>query len=242
MATRVQAIFFDTLGTLWELEPGLDERVAAACRARELDGSMAEVRYQRVRLLDELRLGFSDGQYKTEAQAQAYWREFYERLLAALDVPAEQLGALAGELLAGQFDPASYRLYADVRPALEELRRAGLTLGVIANHKGPERQLLEAFGLADCFAHCLISSELGTEKPESRVFAMAADQAGVAPEALLYAGNDPLEDMTGAEVAGCQAVLVDRGERYSTSYLQWRRVRRLDEIARVLATPSAVLE
>lgn len=243
MITGIRAVCFDTAGTLWRAEPSLDERVAAACKSAGGEVRGNEVHYQRTRLGDELQPRYSQGHCRSEAQADAYWQEFYTLLLQALAVPAEHLPRLAGELRAMQFNADTYRLYPDVVPLLTRLReQSDLHLGVIANREGPEHELLNRFELGGLFHSCTLSSEEGTEKPESRIFRLAAARAGVAPEELLYVGNDLLEDMTGAVVAGCQAVLVDRSARYSTSYLQWQRVRRLDDLLKMLAPPSPVLD
>jgi putative hydrolase of the HAD superfamily len=47
-------------------------------------------------------------------------------------------------------------------------------------------------------------------KPDPRIFHAAAQAAGVAPEAVLHVGDDPLLDVVAAVSAGMQAVWVNR--------------------------------
>lgn len=243
MATEIRAIFFDTLGTLWHPEPDPARRAVERCLALGREVSLPDVRYHRVRLQDELWARFSDGRCTSEERARAYWLDFYTRLAQALEVPAEKIPEMARALLEDQFDSGSYRLYPDVVPALEHLhRQPDRTLGVLCNRDGPDRDLLRAFGLGDLLTHCIVSSEVGVEKPDSRIFHLAAAACGIPPESLVYVGDDLLEDMTGALVAGSRPVLVDRAGRYSTNYLQWRRVRNLGELGALLDVPSPVPE
>ena len=57
-------------------------------------------------------------------------------------------------------------------------------------------------GCASSSRSSLISSEVGVEKPEPRIFAWALSQLGVPPSEALHAGDHPEHDWRGAEAAG----------------------------------------
>ena len=85
------------------------------------------------------------------------------------------------------------------RPALQQLHDGGLRLGVIANTGTAMRTEMIAtfpagFGF-DLFEDGLVvlSSEVGVQKPDARIFAVALSRAQLAPERTLFAGEDPVE-------------------------------------------------
>jgi putative hydrolase of the HAD superfamily len=99
-------------------------------------------------------------------------------------------------------------LYPDVRPALERLRK---THRVFALSNGNAD--LARCGIADLFDGHITASAAGAAKPDARIYAHLLRAAGVAPEAVLHIGDDPLADVVGARRAGMQAVWLNRDGR-----------------------------
>jgi putative hydrolase of the HAD superfamily len=120
-----------------------------------------------------------------------------------------------GELLYAEFtDLANYRLFDDVRDALERLSDAGLRLGVVSNFEEWLERLLEQLEVTHYFDVRVISGVEGMEKPDPRIFRLALDRAGVEPGDAVYVGDNPLFDTEPAEALGMRGVLIDRRERY----------------------------
>ena len=73
---------------------------------------------------------------------------------------------------------------------------------------------LHKVGLLDYFDPIVVSGDHGFRKPDRRLFQLALDGLGVAPEHALYVGNDMHRDIYGAREAGMRTVLVesDQGE------------------------------
>ncbi len=73
---------------------------------------------------------------------------------------------------------------------------------------------LHKVGLLDYFDPIVVSGDHGFRKPDRRLFQLALDGLGVAPEHALYAGNDMHRDIHGASQAGMWTVLVhsDQGK------------------------------
>ncbi len=65
---------------------------------------------------------------------------------------------------------------------------------------------VQRVGIGQYFSASLSAPSLGVAKPDARMFEMAADAAGVAPQALLHVGDDAALDVRGARRAGLQAV------------------------------------
>jgi HAD superfamily hydrolase (TIGR01509 family) len=92
--------------------------------------------------------------------------------------------------------------------ALARLKAAGLLLGVVSNSEGRVAQALEAAGLREYFDVVIDSGVIGIEKPDPRIFQVALDALGVAPEEALYVGDLYEVDVVGARSAGIEAVLL----------------------------------
>lgn len=143
--------------------------------------------------------------------AKGWWFDFLKRLCLRLGL-AEPT-AFAGAELFDQFAHAdAWRVYDDVRPALDALQEQGLRLAVISNwdHRLPE--LLDRLELLDAFDAVVYSSAVGVEKPHQRIFRHCLQALNVEPQRCLHVGDQALEDVEGAIAAGMQAVRVDRRE------------------------------
>jgi HAD superfamily hydrolase (TIGR01549 family) len=100
-------------------------------------------------------------------------------------------------------------LYPDVRPALSELRRRGLTVVIAGNQPPQARAALERMELpVDAI---FTSAEWGVEKPDPAFFTKVAEVAGAAPAQICYVGDRLDNDVLPASRAGMMAVLLRRG-------------------------------
>jgi putative hydrolase of the HAD superfamily len=97
-----------------------------------------------------------------------------------------------------------------VAEALADLRRRGYRLGVITNWDPSARRLIAERGLDGCFEQVVVSSEVGCEKPDRRIFELAAAAAGVRPAECLYVGDNYYIDTVGARGAGMESLIVNR--------------------------------
>ncbi|MEU2575440.1 HAD family hydrolase [Streptomyces anulatus] len=100
-------------------------------------------------------------------------------------------------------------LYQDVRPALGELRAAGIRVVVAGNGTVRAGELLRGLDLpADLV---VASDEWGARKPDPEFFKRLAEVAGAAPESTLYVGDHPAEDLFPAAAAGMRTAHLRRG-------------------------------
>jgi putative hydrolase of the HAD superfamily len=107
-------------------------------------------------------------------------------------------------------DHAGWLPFDGVAEALAGLRRRGYRLGIITNWDPSARRLLAEHGLDGFFEQVVVSSEVGCEKPDSRIFDLAAEAAGVRPAECLYVGDNYYVDTVGARAAGMESVVVNR--------------------------------
>jgi putative hydrolase of the HAD superfamily len=129
-------------------------------------------------------------------------------------------GGIADPLLTEQLAAAyplerksRYAPFPDVLPVLEELKRE-YRLGCVTN--GPcdlQCEKLARSGLEKFFAVRIISRVVGVAKPDPRIFGIALERLGIAPEEAIYIGDTPKHDVVGAHAAGMKAVWLNRDKR-----------------------------
>jgi HAD superfamily hydrolase (TIGR01549 family) len=163
-----------------------------------------------------------------------YWADW----ATWLDVPQHTMSALVGTVLTQGLDnaeairiikpdcdvPAEWAarraaghdeyldetdLYPDARPALQQLRDAGLWVGVAGNQNQRAGELLRGLRLpADAVT---TSAEWGVAKPTPAFFDHVAAWAPGERHEILYVGDHPANDITPARAAGLHAAHIRRG-------------------------------
>jgi putative hydrolase of the HAD superfamily len=93
-------------------------------------------------------------------------------------------------------------------------------LAIVSNGGPRQRDKLSRAGLERFFpaGHVLISGELGVEKPDPRIFALALAALGLAATEVLHVGDDPARDIAGACRAGLPSCWISHGEVYPESW------------------------
>ena len=147
------------------------------------------------------------------ATQRSFWVGFYRQVLA--DLGHRDDGMRVAEALFAAFsDPAGYRLFDDVRPALDALAGRGVTLGVVSNFEPWLEDILTLQGIDHLFATVAISGKLGVAKPDPEIFQVALKEAGAEPEATVHVGDQPVNDVAAARAVGITPVLIDRFARH----------------------------
>lgn len=122
---------------------------------------------------------------------------------------------------------------------LSVLAAAGVPLVVVSNADGTVAELLEASGLVQVgpgpgveLVAIVDSGAVGVAKPDPRIFEIALDTVGVAPERVVHVGDAYHYDVCGARAAGVHPVLVDPLDLRAE--LDCDRISSLAEIDRIL--------
>ncbi|MDO8691303.1 MAG: HAD-IA family hydrolase [Dehalococcoidia bacterium] len=92
------------------------------------------------------------------------------------------------------------------------LRRLRLScrLGIVSNSLAPNTiSDLRVAGILDFFQAIVISSDFGKRKPHAAIFLSALDRLGLKPAEAVFVGDNPYEDIFGAQEVGMRAVLMD---------------------------------
>jgi putative hydrolase of the HAD superfamily len=125
------------------------------------------------------------------------------------EVEASVYNWMFEELYAHFAEPGVWALYPEVTGVLEALR-ARYKLGIVSNFDRRLYPILGHLGIRDFFQSVVISSEVGADKPDRRIFDAAFAALGVAAEETVHVGDHPEQDWRAAELAGMRAYRVDR--------------------------------
>ena len=215
MSERLDAVFLDAAGTLIRPVESVGEVYARVAGRWGLvvDGRVAQQAFGRVwRGMAAPRYG--EGEH--EGVDRSWWREVVQRTLteaAGGRLPdGFAADACFGELWAHYADPAAWRMFGDVEPALERMARL-VPLGVLSNFDERLERVLDGLGLRRWFRWVVRSSAVGAVKPEPAIFRHACAVAGSEPGHCLHAGDDVRNDWDGARLAGWRTFALARPER-----------------------------
>jgi putative hydrolase of the HAD superfamily len=231
---KYTVIFFDVGGTLMSMDR---ERVAreyvALAQARRVALDLAATQRMFAALDDEIpaRARAAPPLSLDERAGEIFWKTLFadgwSRLTLARDDAAVE--HLYRKFRRGDFN----RVFEDAPPALEELKRRGLTLGVLSNFTANLKAVLRALDIAKYFSHWVVSALVRVEKPSRGIFDHAARAAERSASELVYVGDGPHSDVDGAHGAGWDAILLDRDDWFP-DYQTAPRIRRLTELMRIL--------
>ncbi|KAJ9554292.1 hypothetical protein OSB04_018337 [Centaurea solstitialis] len=82
------------------------------------------------------------------------------------------------------------------------LKDAGVKLAVVSNFDTRLRKLLQDLNVIDLFDAVIISSEVGYEKPDAKIFECALDGIDVEAAKAVHVGDDHKADKLGANAVG----------------------------------------
>ncbi|MGQ0837109.1 HAD family hydrolase [Actinokineospora sp.] len=124
--------------------------------------------------------------------------------LAALRAAGLDLGPGVPEQLYDRIlDPAAWRPYPDAGEVLRLLKAAGIPVAVVSNIPWDIRDVFERNGFGELVAEFVLSYAEGMVKPDPKIFRLACERIGVAPERVLMIGDSAHAD-GGATEVGCR--------------------------------------
>jgi putative hydrolase of the HAD superfamily len=206
----IRAVLFDVDFTL--AKPGPELMPEGYVRCGERHGlALDPVRYEEARdaALIELK------RHPELDHDEEIWVAFTERIVLGMGGTAPASRACALDLTSRWQEHGNFELYEDTIPVLDELRSAGLKLGLVSNSARDVREFAAHHRIA---VDAGISSfHHGKTKPHASIFRAVLELLEVAPEDAAMVGDTVEDDIEGALALGMRAVLVDRhglGARY----------------------------
>lgn len=202
----IRAIFFDVRSLLYG--PQGAELLAEVLHSEGIEVESGDVADGLSRLPEALKL--ARPLIRTEEQENDYHRAMIPELLRSVGVPYPTDALIMRLLEAVHQYSAWWSLHPETLPVLEELKKRGFTLGVIANWEPSLRRFLAEFEIDAYFTVITSSMEAGVAKPDPLLFRKATKEAGVSAGEALHVGPSIEEDVTGAISAGMRPVWLNR--------------------------------
>ena len=212
----IRAVAFDVNGTLVRIltQDGMDQifrSVAHFLTYQGIDLHRHQVRDLYFEHMKEQQR--ASPEEHPEFDAVGIWRSILQAHLTEFTraLPAEKLEQMPlflAEMYRG-ISRCRLRLYPHVREVLDVLRERYPLAVVTDAQSAYARAELHKVGLLDYFDPIVVSGDHGYRKPDRRLFQLALDGMGVAPEHALYVGNDMHRDIFGAQEAGMTTVIVE---------------------------------
>ena len=214
-APGVNTVFFDMGGTLAGLNPSYQDLYHRIFQKAGYVLSLDDV---------ESAIGYSWGivadqdettEYANTLEGTREWqREVEERIMDRLNIHPNVREDVFWQIIEVFEDPASYRLYADVRAVLDKLKAAGYRMAIISNWSWHLPDLCDSLGLTPYFEQIFTSARLGFAKPHPAIFQRALAGMKVEPKEAIHIGDSFRADIMGASRAGIQPLWLLRPEDY----------------------------
>jgi len=157
----------------------------------------------------------------------AVWSQRWKALYSIADDVADGLGAA---VYSSMHDPLEWVPYRNAASTLQALASGGVRVGVISNTGWDVRRVFEAHSMSTFVGTFTLSYEVGSVKPEPRIFAAACEALGLSHHDVLMVGDDPRSD-GGAVATGLRTLLLPPAPQGSDNGL--------DSVLRLLASSSA---
>jgi len=212
----IKAVFFDFYNTLASYSPPREEIYINASRelgikveAKDLFSSLstADIYYRNENSKSPI------DKKRPEEQINFYI-EYINRIIggAGAQISREQALKILAKIREIKWE---FKVYDDALPALEDLKKRGLIIGLISNVAQDMESTFAKLGLQPYLNFKVTSAEVGYDKPRPEIFQAALMKAGVKPEEMLYVGDQYQIDIVGARGVGIHAILIDRHNYYT---------------------------
>ena len=203
----LRAVLFDVDFTL--VRPGPELGPEGYVRVGERHGLRLELgRYEQAREAALVHLQ----RHPELDHDEEIWISFTERIIRGMGGDVDEAYACATEITEGWTRHENFELYEDTIPVLEELRRAGLKLGLVSNSARDVQEFARHHALDVDVG--ISSFHHGKTKPHASIFRAALELLEVEPAEAAMVGDTVEDDVEGARAVGIRAILIDRLGRY----------------------------
>jgi putative hydrolase of the HAD superfamily len=212
---RPVAVLLDAGYTLLRVRPSTGHHYAETGRlvaGFDADPSAYDRAFRRVMAASAGDL-FAPAPVVDDAFEHDRWRRFTARLYREMGVP-DHHERLWRRLETVFTDPRCWEPFPDTRPLLGELARRGVPAAVVSNWSTHLRPILEHHDLLESLAALVTSCEVGVEKPDPRIFALALDALQVDAAQAIHVGDSLPADVEAARAVGIRPLLIDRDGRH----------------------------
>lgn len=211
----IKAVFFDLYQTLVHYQPSQEELESAALKKLGIDVAAAALRRPILTANEFIYNQFAKKNLsqRSREELMALYSEYQRIVLKEAGIPADEKIVLR---LLGMMQQAKMDLilFDDVLPALDDLKKLDLKIGLISNIEQNMTAALDKLGLTPKLEIIVTSQDAGFTKPNPGIFQYALQKSGVKPADAVYVGDQYQVDVLGAKGTGMQGILLDREDYY----------------------------
>jgi putative hydrolase of the HAD superfamily len=211
----IKAVFFDLYQTLVHYQPSQEELEAAAMKNLGIEVTAAMLCHPMLTANEFIyqQIARRPLSQRSREETMALYSEYQRIVLKEAGLAADEKVVLR---LLGMMQQAKMNLilFDDVMPALDDLKKRRLKLGLISNIEHNMTATLDKLGLSSKLDIVVTSQNAGFTKPQPEIFQYALKKSGVNPAEAVYVGDQYQVDIIGAKSAGMQGILLDRHEYY----------------------------
>ena len=218
-----QVIYIDAVGTLFGVRGSVGEQYAkiAADFNVSLDPQLINSAFYQV-FQTAPKMAFPNLPQSDIAIAEyEWWRSLAEKTFSQTGDFAKFLDfeSFFKSLYAYFASAEPWFVYEDTRLALDAWHQQGIALGLLSNFDSRLYAVINALDLDRYFDSITISTEVGSAKPDTKIFeaALAKHQMQKSPELTWHIGDSFSEDYVGASAVGINAFWVNRDRKPTTN-------------------------
>ena len=188
-------------GVLFDLDDTLTDRHASLEKA-----AVAFARRFGDELLDYEPRAIAQAMRETEGKGYRPRLEFFGDLIARLGWKEKVDVGRVADFWETSFAECSVEREG-VTPLLTRLVAEKVKVGVVTNGiTSIQQRKIDTLGVRRFLESVVVSETAGFSKPDPRIFRIALDELGVAPDECAFVGDHPVNDVVGGRDAGMTAV------------------------------------
>lgn len=209
-----KVIFFDAMGTLFDLRSSVGEiyQQYAALYGVKADAELLDRAFIKS-FRSAPPLAFSNTEpAKVKEREFEWWQNVVQKTFFELNLLENfsDFTVFFADVYTYFSTQEPWYVFADTVPCLERWRERGVELGVISNFDTRSIELLNVLGLKHFFTSITVSSVAGFAKPDQNIFKIALDKHKFIPQQAWHIGDSLIEDYYGGKKAGITSFLLNR--------------------------------
>ncbi|MGB5635946.1 MAG: HAD-IA family hydrolase [Waterburya sp.] len=212
--TLPKVIFFDAMGTLFDLKSSVGEvyRQHALKYDVEVDEKLLNQAFMQS-FKSAPPLAFITAELEVIKQQEfAWWRSVVAATFSQMGLLEKfsDFTDFFAEIYLYFSTKDPWYIFPDTINSLKKWRDLGVQLGVISNFDSRLIKVLKILNLEQFFTSITISSVAGAAKPDENIFKIALDKHQIIAQQAWHIGDSLIEDYQGAKNAGISAFWLNR--------------------------------